>query len=66
MTHQLHSDACKCECDILAKKIRLIIANTNNGSLLFSMLKNALDGVCQCPPELLYKDSHYGWCGHDM
>jgi hypothetical protein len=62
MTHPMHSEHCKCECDLLAEKIRKIIAPCQP-SLLVMMLNDALDGVCKCPLELLYKGDHYGYCG---
>ena len=47
MTHPLHSDACKCECDKLAERVVEIIASmkSNNGShgLWILMLENALE-----------------------
>ena len=49
MTHPLHSDACKCECDQLAKRLEEIIAamKSNNGSheIWISQLENALPGA---------------------
>jgi len=48
MTHPLHSDHCKCECDQLAKRLEEIIAamKSNNGSheIWISQLENALPG----------------------
>ena len=41
MANPLHSDACKCECDLLAQKLVEIIAamKSNNGSLALYILK---------------------------
>jgi hypothetical protein len=61
--NSLHSEHCHCECDKLANKIRLIIGDDYKPSLMFMMIQNALNGVCHCPPELLYKGDHYGYCG---
>ena len=56
-----HSEHCKCECDLLAVKIKKII-EARPKSLLVMMIEIALNGVCECPPELLYKNDHYAWC----
>jgi hypothetical protein len=48
MTHPLHSDHCKCECDQLAKRLEEIIAamKSNNGShqIWIDQLENAVQG----------------------
>ena len=47
MTHQLHSDHCKCECDLLAKRVVEIVASmkSNNGTHDYwvTMLEEAVD-----------------------
>ena len=61
MTHPMHSDACKCECDKLAERIRKIIAPLGQSNLVI-FIQEALEGKCSCPPELLYKGDHYADC----
>jgi hypothetical protein len=64
MTHPLHSDYCKCECDQLAEKIKRIISlwQPSTGWML---LQDALDNICRCDMDDVAKNNgiHPIYCG---